>query len=494
MIKTTLHITPHEVKLVAGKGSAIKSWMSKNLEPGLVEDAHILEPEKVGAIISEMFANQHLPKNRVTVSISGLPYAYRIIDMPFLKEDQVEEAIMRSLQGEMAISVEDLYVSWAPMVQKPDGVDYFIIGADRELTDAVIATMKAADIKDWGLELVPMSIARVAAASDAVIAYLDGEQLDIVLTANGYVREMHSTVIDYDRENVAEYIDQFANELLKLISFLQNSMEEDVDLTQYPIIVTGELVAHAYGEPRNTDEDEGFASRISRLTGHATELMEFPVSFPVSFSPHGFATNVGLFMKDCKKRNNCTRDTSQFQDVNIDILADRYRSRPARVPAWLAAVPVTIFVVALAGWTVNSANFDSTTERDALQVESVRLNIDLAQAKKAAADQTDLLKKIGNIRDTIQTVIANREALLNDQGMYVENMDKMRSALPDETFLTSMDLQDDVIRLSGIADSPYKAVDYVRALESAGYSPKLDEIGSEDLRGFTFRITIVHSD
>lgn len=494
MIKTTLHITSHEVKLVAGNGSAIKSWMSKNLEPGLVEDAHILEPEKVGAIINEMFETHHLPKNRVTISVSGLPYAYRIIDLPVLKEDHVEEAIIRSLQGEMAISVEELYVSWAPLEQKTEGVDYFILGADRELVDSVIATMKAAEIKDWMMDLVPLAVARVASKPDAIIACLDDEHMDIVLTSQGYIREMHSAVIDYNRENSTEYIDQFANELMKLISFLQNSMEEGVDLSQYPVIITGDLVAHAYGEAKNDDEEESFIGRVSRLTGHASEVMEFPVGFPFAFSPHAFATNIGLFKKDNKKRSGAVRDESHYCDVDVDILSGKFRSRPARVPAWLAAVPVTVFVIAMAGWTVNSAFSDSTIERDVLQVEAARLNNELIQAKQAESRQTDLLKQIESTRRAIQTATEAREDLLGDQGKYVANIDKVRAALPDETFLTSLNMQGAEMRLVGFADSPYKVVDYVQALESSGYEPRLEEIGSQDLRGFTFRIAIGYKD
>ncbi len=494
MIKTTLHITPHEIKLVVSNGSAIKSWISNTLEAGLVEDSHILEPEKIGAIIAEMFENQHLPKNRVTVSLSGLPYAYRVIDLPFLKEDRVEEAIMRSLQGEMAISVEDLYVSWAPLEEKPAGVDYFILGVDRELVDSVIAAMKAADIKDWAMDLVPLAVARLASAPNAIIACLDDEHMDIVLTSNGHIKEMHSAVIEYTRENAAEYIDQFANELMKLISFLQANMEKGVDLAEFPIIVTGDLVAQAYGETRNLGDDESFVGRISRLTGHAVEVLEFPFSYPLSFSPHAFATNIGLFMRESKKRNSSTGDISHYRDVNIDILNGRFRSRPARVPAWLAAVPVTVFVIAMAGWTVNSAYSDSHVEKDALQMEAQRLNNELIQAKKAESQQADLLKKIESTQHRVLSEKANREALCANQGLYVDNIDKIRTALPGDTYLVAMDMSDTSVRLTGFTDTPYKVVDYVQALETAGYAPRLEEIGAPDLRGFTFRISIGYDD
>lgn len=490
MMKTTLHISSHEVKLVAGNSTAVKSWMSKRLEPGLVEDSHVIEPERVGSLIAEMFDNQGLSRSHVTVSISGLPYTYRILDLPVLKEDQVEEAIMRSLQDEMAISIEELYVSWARLVEKPEGVDYFILGADRELVDSVIATMKAADIRDWALDLVPFAVARVAAAPDAIVVCLDDEQMDIVLTSRGYIREMHSTVVDYTRENTGEYIEQFANELMKLISFLQKNMEEGVDLSQFPIIVTGELVAHAYGEPHNADENEDIAGQICRLTGHPTQVMDFPINVPLTFNSHAFATNAGLFLKDCKKRCKETQGTDQFFDVNMDILSGRFRNKHAKVPAWLAAVPVTAFVIAMAGWTVNAAYTESTGELEALRWEAERLNRTLVQVKQEESHQKELLKQIESTSHAIESAIKEREALLGNQGLYVKNVNLVCDCLPAETFLTSLNLQGDIIRLNGVTDSPYKAVDYVQALESAGYLPKLEEIGAQDLRGFTFRITI----
>jgi Tfp pilus assembly protein PilN len=281
---------------------------------------------------------------------------------------------------------------------------------------------------------------------------------------------------------------------MKLISFLQANMEKGVDLAEFPIIVTGDLVAQAYGETRNPGDDESFVGRISRLTGHAVEVLEFPFSYPLSFSPHAFATNIGLFMRESKKRNSSTGDISHYRDVNIDILNGRFRSRPARVPAWLAAVPVTVFVIAMAGWTVNSAYSDSHVEKDALQMEAQRLNNELIQAKKAESQQADLLKKIESTQHRVLSEKANREALCANQGLYVDNIDKIRTALPGDTYLVAMDMSDTSVRLTGFTDTPYKVVDYVQALETAGYAPRLEEIGAPDLRGFTFRISIGYDD
>jgi hypothetical protein len=45
--------------------------------------------------------------------------------------------------------------------RKTGRVDYFILGVDRELVDSVIAAMKADDIKDWAMDLVPLAVARL---------------------------------------------------------------------------------------------------------------------------------------------------------------------------------------------------------------------------------------------------------------------------------------------------------------------------------------------
>ena len=493
-MKITLHIDSNEIKLVAGKKGVVKTWLSKRMETGIVQDGRVVNPEKAGEIISNMFVTHRLPRNGVIVSMSGLPYTYRVIDLPPLKEHDVQEAIIHSLQGETTIPVEELYITWAPLEESYDGVNYFILAVDRELIDSVVETIKAAGIKDWVMDLEPLAVARLASEGDAIVACLDYNKIDIVLTSGGLIREIHSTGIDYDENDITDYYDQFAGELMKLISFYQNSAGQGEDLTDLPIIITGELVAQVSGEASQSAPDEAITEQISQLTGHPTSVMQFPVSFALGFTPHAFVTNVGLFLKDIKKKGQPYRHQTRFHDINIDILSGRFRRKPAMVPVWMAVVPVTLFIAAMAGWTVNTAYTDNSIRTANLQDEVNRLNAQIILMNKEESSQHELQEQLEKTLRALETSKSNHEALLGDKGEHVTGVSIVRDNLPEDTYLTSIGISGETIRITGITDNPYKVITYFQALKAAGTTPEINELGSDSEGGFTFRMTLGFAD
>ena len=489
-MKITLHIGSNEIKLVAGKKGVVKTWLSKRMETGIVQDGRVVNPEKAGEIINNMFVTHKLPRNGVIVSISGLPYTYRVIDLPPLKENDVQEAIIHSLQGETTIPVEELYITWAPLEESYDGVNYFILAVDRELIDSVIETIRAAGIKDWVMDLEPLAVARLASEGDAIVACLDHNKIDIVLTSGGLIREIHSTGIDYDENDITDYYDQFAGELMKLISFYQNSAGQGEDLTDLPIIITGELVSQISGEASKSTQDEAITEQISQLTGHPTSVMQFPLSFALGFTPHAFVTNAGLFLKDVKKKSQTYRHQAPFHDVNIDILSGRFRSKPALVPVWMAVVPVTLFIAAMAGWTVNAAYTDNSVKTANLQDEVSRLNAQIILMDKEESRQQELQQQLEKTQRALETAKSNHEALLGGKGEHVTGVSIVRNNLPEGTYLTSIAISNETIRITGITDNLYKVITYLKVLKAAGTTPEINELGGDIEGGFTFRMTL----
>lgn len=492
-MKITLSINAQEVKLVAGDGRAVRVWISERLENGLVQDGRIMDPQQVGEIIAQMFISQKLPRSQITVALSGLPYTYRVLELPYLKSDQVEEAILRSLPSELTIPLEELYISWDPLVHHPDSVDYFALGVDRELADAVIETMKAAGIRDWMMDLKPLALARAAAATDAIVASLDYDYMEIVLMDGGYVRELHSTEIDrgQDKTDYDAYIEQFTSEVVKLLSYYQNNTATDVNLAELPVIITGEFVAEFPDEEWQSSNTHRLTDKISQIIGHPVYVMAAPVIFPATFNPHAFTANIGLLLKNQKRKVRHRPDATVFQDINIDVLSGMYQSKPARVPAWWVAVPVTLFVMAVAGWSVNSAFTESASETSSLQAELDRLNIELVQVQRENSHLQELQVQLETSREALAMLEEDYAFLLEGKGQDTVNVSMVRANLPENTYLTWIMTGESSIQLTGISSSPYDIITYVKSLEAAGYAAvDLNELGTQGEAEYSFRITI----
>ena len=108
----TLHISTTGMKLLSMKGNKIKEWGSIPLKSGMVKNGLILEPKTVGAAIDELFKSTKVSKKSVVVTVTGLPFTYRILEMPEMKSHLINEAIIRAAKNEMTLPIDNLYLSW----------------------------------------------------------------------------------------------------------------------------------------------------------------------------------------------------------------------------------------------------------------------------------------------------------------------------------------------------------------------------------------------
>jgi hypothetical protein len=489
---TTLSIGTQEIKLVAVKGKKVKCWTSRTLESGIVRDGRVQDPQRLGEIIAQLFKTQKLPRNRVVATLSGLPYTYRIIDFPLLKEDQVGEAILRALPEEFTIPLEDLYLSWERLASRAESADYFILGVDRDLVDSIVQTMKHAGIKDWSMDLKPLALARAAGATDAIVASLDFDQMDIVLVRGGHIKELHSVVLDHEGRRVEfnRYMEQFVSELVKILSFHHDddggSATAEPDL---PILVTGELIAPAASEGAHPDEDQ-ITAMMSKLTGHSVSLVVPPVPGPQNFNANAYAANLGLFLKTRRNKTAYDETPGVFHDVNIDLLSGRYAKKPVMVPMWYTVAPVIAFMVFFGAWSFNSASSEADSEMNSLRAEMEQLGAAQAALQQKIKAQTDLEKQVDSATGTLQQLQTQHRNLLAGKGESTVYVADVRSSLPAGAVLTDINIGNAMVKLSGTVEDPFDVITYIRSLEASGYQINLQQIEKDSEGIFSFNITL----
>jgi Tfp pilus assembly protein PilN len=491
---TTLNISSQEIKLAALKGRKVKCWTSQTLESGIVRDGRVLDPERLGDTIAQLFKTQKLPRNRVVAALSALPYTYRIIGFPPIKESQVEEAIMHALPDEFTIPVENLYLSWARLMTGPEGTDYFVLGVDLDLVDSFVQAMKLAGIKDWSMDLKPLALARAANATDAIIASLDLDHLDIVLVRGGYIKELHSAVPDQEgrRANFARYMDQFVAELVKILSFHHDSSgtsETEKALTELPILVTGEMIVPAVTEGEIPDEDKIIAM-MSKLTGHSVSLIMPPVTGPETFNTNAYATNIGLFLKTRRRKPMDDMAPDRFHDVNIDILSGRFAKKPVMVPMWYTVAPVVVFLAVFGAWSFNSAYSENSAEMTRLRTDMEDLTATRAQMLQKADEQTKLVQQVTAAEDTLKQLQQQHQNLLAGKGNDTVYISDARSCLPAGASLTEIRVGINGVQLTGTVTDPFDVITYIRSLEAAGYKLNLQEIDKGGEGVFAFYINL----
>ena len=165
-------------------------------------------------------------------------------------------------------------------------------------------------------------------------------------------------------------------------------------------------------------------------------------------------------------RSATSGDQPVFRDINLNILAGKYRRSAPRIKPVHMLLILTIIIGLALLFPVNRARSQVYAETDRLQTElsGIRQQIDQALLSNDEAKQTQAtIDKI--IADT-DAVKQERQSLVSQGGDFASNMKLVTGALPARAYFTSIGIGTDQITVDGEADSAFTVVNYVTALEA----------------------------
>ena len=285
-MNVTLNIGTQDIRVLALSGLQVKHWAEAPLAPGLVKDGIILQPAAVAEVISGLFQAAKLSRDQVTVSLSGLSFTYRILDLPRMKPGLVAEAITRGARREIPMALEELYLSWQVVGGEGEQLDYFVLGVARKPVDALEQTLAQAGIKPYKLDLKPLALARAANRESALIVSLEPDYFDIVIINRGIPAIMHTITPRGPDASIADNVQRLADEISRTVEFYNGSHPgEPIDRTM-PLLLTGVLA----GEP-------SVIELTSNMTGYTVSPLVPALELPDDLPLARYTTNLGLALK-----------------------------------------------------------------------------------------------------------------------------------------------------------------------------------------------------
>ena len=263
----TLNISSVDVRVLEVRGGKVRAWGDAPLEPGMVRDGRIIKPTAVAAVIDALFTRLKLPRDSVLVSLSGMSFTYRVIEMPDVNRSMLLEAMERSAAREIPVPLEELYLSWQPVGSHQGQRDYFMIGVPREPISTLTETLTEARIKNYPVDLRALALARLANRTNAMVVSLEPDLYNIVLVSRGVPAVLHSVMPRTGEEaRLEDNFQRCADELAKTVKFHNLSFPEHQIDDDIPLLVTGSLAA-----------DPAAGEILARITGRRLETLTSPL-------------------------------------------------------------------------------------------------------------------------------------------------------------------------------------------------------------------------
>jgi Tfp pilus assembly PilM family ATPase/Tfp pilus assembly protein PilN len=455
MMYVSLEISNSNIKILSLKGRQVIKWGSAALKGGLVRDGLIMEPQSVAEAVNELFKATGIRKENVAVSLAGLSFTYRFLNLPRMKQALLEEAVMRAARKEMSLPPEELYLSWRSIPGKAEEQSFFVLGVPRNPVDAAVKALNIAGIEPYAMELQPLALARAANRRDAIAVSIDSECFNIVFIADGIPRVIHTLSPRGEGATLEDNIRRLADELSKTAAFYQSSHPETRFTAETPLLLAGDMAAEAPA-----------AALLQAETEYPVEPLAPPVEFPPGIPSATYASTSGLAL-NYLSRKSAGRTKEGFYDININILSGKYRkSRAKTVSAfqvWLG-IFLAAAVVLLFPLHIEISKFKNETIR--LENELRQVNLSLNMANLIAAENAVAEADIQTTVNATLNLRAANQAITGSRGSYTGGLKAVTDILPEKLLLTSIEIDADRITLSGEAENVFTVIDYALALEA----------------------------
>ena len=466
----TLNINAGDIRAFSMKGGRVKKWGSTPLAAGLVRDGLILQPNAVAEAIHLLFETMKIPKKRVIVSVTGLSFTYRVLSLPKMAPELLDEAIERAAKREMPLPVEELYLSWQTLEEKDMENDFFVLGVPRNLVTAVVETLTGAGIKPYIMDLKPLALARAPAKNDAIVVSMEPECFDIVLSVNGITEVMHAVTPKSEGATIHDHVRQLADELSRTVKYYNSSHSENPLSADTPLLLTGQLSAGS-----------GTSELIQAEMEYPVKLLVPPLSFQPELPVALYAANMGLALRK-------TKATNGFHDTQLNILAGTYH--PRRVHISLKSLAPYLALVAIAGLLIPFFQFkgDAVAETAYLQSELSMAAHELHLAElaltRAASNETEADAVLGEMTAVLEALRQEHMMMLAGAGDFAGNLGLVTGILPFMASFTSVEMDIDHISVEGIVDSPFTVLSYAWDLEAEAFAEtrivEIDEFVDEE--------------
>jgi type IV pilus assembly protein PilM len=156
-------------------GVRVSSFGLAPLEPGMVRDGEVQDPDQLGEAIKHMFADRKLPRD-VRLGIANQQVAVRTLRLPRIgSDDELDAAVRFAAQDHIPMPLDRAVLDWqmVPTPPNPDGtvsqtVEVVVVAARREMLDPAVEAVKRAGLRLVGIDHSAFALIRALSRPDAI--------------------------------------------------------------------------------------------------------------------------------------------------------------------------------------------------------------------------------------------------------------------------------------------------------------------------------------
>ena len=131
-------------------GSTLKNFSTIDIEPGLIEEGSVRDPEAVSRYIRELFKSTKLKDKNVAISIGGYSVIVKKINVQTMTEDELHETIHFEAEQYIPFDISEVNLDFQILGESehnPNQMNVLLVAAKKEMISEYINLMKMAKLQ-----------------------------------------------------------------------------------------------------------------------------------------------------------------------------------------------------------------------------------------------------------------------------------------------------------------------------------------------------------
>ncbi len=451
----TLYVDDTSLRLMVTQGAQIKEWAESPLEPGIIENAVVIQEAEFTKKIKQLFEGQKVKTKKIVVGLSGLHCLTRPITLPQLPDEMVDEAVRREAQRALPVPPEELYMSWQ-IIPAPEGeTQVFLVAIPRKAADTLVKALHQAGLKPSFMTLKPLLLARAVKEAAAIIVDVQANEFDIVVMTDGIPQPVRSMPFADGALSEEEKLETIKSELNRTISFFNSNNPGKALDPSAPIFASGELA--------NKSE---LCQTLSDEVGHPVQPLPSVLECPEGLDLSRYMTNICLAFQEFS-----SGEEAGVTVVSINALPAPYLPKPISLTNVLALPGAVVLLMALASLFLLTQNTsaDITSISTELITTSQLLQQRQAQQQEMSTNIAELETQISQAEASYSNTTAALGILEEQSTATNRELKTAIISLPKRVTLSSIAHITSILTITGLAPAEEQILSYITELDKSGW-------------------------
>lgn len=291
--RLTLSLETTEVRLMVARGRRILRWGSTALPEGVVRNGQVVRPEAFAQVVAQAIEGIKGPRRQVVVSLLGQRALVRILGLPSVPSNLLDQTVRREARRELPLPLEELYLSWQIISNRDAShLRAFTLGVPQESVDNYMAGLRGAGVRPVAMDLKALALVRAVNLPDMVLADLEAET-GLVAVVRGFVPYIVRSVAmpAGAAQSLAERGAYLASEIRRIVDFYTSTQAAGHPAWSPTVCLTGALGA-----------EREVRAQVEALWPLAEP--DPPLTLPEDLPLLPYLANVGLVMKRLGRRGS----------------------------------------------------------------------------------------------------------------------------------------------------------------------------------------------